>query len=232
MTLEPTYLSAVRESYDTVAADYVKQVPRPAALDPLSRAMLGVFAETVRDAALGPVADLGCGPGFVTAYLAGHGVPVSGVDLSPRMVELARQNHPELSFSIGSMTALDIADGSLGGILAYYSTHHTPPDLLPLIYAEFHRTLAPGGTLMLAGYVGDGERLRPTQGYGGHPVSYESHLRPVEQLVELMQTARLVVTTRVIQEPGNVSKRRIATLLAEKPVGYPAPARTHNGGGA
>ncbi|MCI3274793.1 class I SAM-dependent methyltransferase [Streptomyces cylindrosporus] len=219
MTLEPSYLSAVRQSYDTVAADYVEQVPRPAALDPLSRGMLGVFAEIVRETDLGPVADLGCGPGFVTAHLAALGVPVSGVDLSPRMVELARHNHPELSFSVGSMTALDIADDSLGGILAYYSTHHTPPEVLPLIYTEFHRTLKAGGTLMLAGYVGDGERLRPTQGYGGHPVSYESHLQPVERLVELMEAAGLIVTTRVVQEPGKTSKRRIATLLAEKPVG-------------
>ena len=43
------------------------------------------------------------------------------------------------------MTARHIEDDSLGGILAFYSTHHTPPELRPLIYAEFHRTLSPGG---------------------------------------------------------------------------------------
>ncbi|MGI5456336.1 class I SAM-dependent methyltransferase [Streptomyces sp. CA-249302] len=216
MALEPTYLSAIRQSYDTVAADYAEQVPRPARLDPMSRAMLGVFAEMALASGLGPVADLGCGPGFVTAYLAGLGVPVSGVDLSPRMVEIARRTHPELTFSVGSMTALDAESDSLGGILAYYSTHHTPPEMLPLIYAEFHRTLAPGATLMLAGYVGNDERLRPTQGYGGHPVSYESHLLPVEQLVELLGEAGLVVTARGVQELETARKRTVVTLLARK----------------
>ncbi|GAA3467605.1 hypothetical protein [Nonomuraea roseola] len=62
-----SYLAAVRESYDTVAAAYVEQVMTPAELDPLSRAMLAAFTETVRTAGRRAVADVGCGPGRVTA---------------------------------------------------------------------------------------------------------------------------------------------------------------------
>lgn len=214
---EPPYLAAVRESYDTVADVYAEQVPRPADLDPLPRALLGVFAETVRKSALGPAADLGCGPGFVTAHLAGLGVPVFGVDLSPRMVELARRSHPDLAFTVGSMTALGIRDGALGGILAHYSTHHTPPEELPVVYAEFHRTLAPGGLLMLAGHAGAGERTRPARAYGGRPVSYESHLLPLERLVELLEGAGLTVTARVVQERADAGTRSFVTVFARKP---------------
>src|SRR4051794_28707577 len=101
---EPSFLTAVRESYDTVAADYVERVPPPAEMDLLSRAMLAGLAELVRTAGLGPVADLGCGPGRVTAHLAGLGVSVFGVDLSPKMVGLARHAYPNLRFTAGSMT--------------------------------------------------------------------------------------------------------------------------------
>ncbi|MFI7138455.1 class I SAM-dependent methyltransferase [Streptomyces massasporeus] len=212
---EPSYLAAVRQSYDTVAADYVRRVKEPAELDPVSRAMLAAFAELA--APLGPVADLGCGPGKVTAHLAALGVPVFGVDVSPRMIELARTAYPELRFTVGSMTALDIADGELGGILAYYTTHHTPPQWLPTVFAEFHRTLAPGGRLMLAGHVGDGEHLRPTRAYGGHPVSYESHLLPPDRIAGLLHRAGLVVMTRVVQEPEAGAKRRAGTFLAYRP---------------
>ncbi len=52
---EPTYLVAVRESYDTVAADYAKRVRAPAGLDPVSRAMLAAFAELVQATGRGPV---------------------------------------------------------------------------------------------------------------------------------------------------------------------------------
>ncbi|MFC9843003.1 class I SAM-dependent methyltransferase [Streptomyces sp. NPDC060223] len=214
---EPTYLAAVRESYDTVAADYAQLVQKPTELDPLSRAMLAAFAEVVRAADRGPVADLGCGPGKVTAHLADLGIRPFGIDLSPKMIELARQAYPSLDFAVGSMTALAIKDNELGGILAYYSTHHTPPEQLPVVFAEFHRTLAPGGHLMLAGHVGDDVHLRPTHAYGGHPVSYESHLQPPDRIVTLLGRAGLVVTSQLLQEPGEGARRTIATFLARKP---------------
>ncbi|NEA52936.1 class I SAM-dependent methyltransferase [Streptomyces sp. SID13666] len=214
---ESSYLAAVRESYDTVAADYAEIVKTPAELDPLSRAMLTAFAEVARAAGLGPVADLGCGPGKVTAHLAELGVPAFGLDLSPKMIELARQAYPRLQFTVGSMTALPVRDHELGGILAYYSTHHTPPALLPVVFAEFRRTLAPGGRLMVAGYAGEDEELRPTRAYGGHPVSYASHLLPPDRIAALLGRAGLDVTARLVQEPDAGAKRTIATFMAKRP---------------
>ncbi|MGX1508624.1 UNVERIFIED_CONTAM: SAM-dependent methyltransferase [Streptomyces graminofaciens] len=212
-----SYLADVRESYDSVAAEYARRVKFPAELDPLSRAMLAAFAEAVRTAGRGAVADMGCGPGRVTAHLAELGVPAFGIDLSPAMVGLARQAYPELRFTVGSMTAPAIGDDELGGILAYYSVHHTPPELLPVVFGEFRRTLAPGGLLMMAGPVGSGEHLRPTQAYGGRPVSYGSYLTPPGRLAELLEEAGLVVTARLLQAPDEGTKRTIATFLAQKP---------------
>lgn len=214
---EPLHLAAVRRSYDTVSEAYAAVVKAPAELDPLSRAMLGAFVESVRDGDRGPVADLGCGPGKVTAYLAALGVSAFGVDLSPRMVEAARRAYPHLRFVVGSMTALDLADGELGGILAYFATHHTPPEWLPVVFAEFARTLAPGGWLMLGGYVGDDEHVRPTRAYGGHPVSYESYFLPADRIAELLGRAGLVVAARMVREPGDGDKRRDAVFLAHRP---------------
>lgn len=214
---EPSYLTAVRESYDTVAADYAELVKDPAELDPSSRAMPAEFAEAVRDGGLGPVADLGCGPGKVTAYLAGLGVSVFGVDVSPKMIGLARQAYPDVHFTVGSMTALEIGGNGLGGILAYYSAHHTPPELLPVVFAEFHRALAPGGRLMLAGHVGDDEHLRPTRAYGGHPVSYATHLLPPDRIAGLLGRAGLTVSAQLVEAPDEGATRTVATFLARKP---------------
>lgn len=212
---EPPFLTAVRDSYDTVAAAYVEHVPAPAELDPLSLAMLAGFAELVQTTDLGPVADLGCGPGRITAHLAGLGISTFGIDLSPKMIALARQAHPHLRFSEGSMTALEMRDDELGGILAWYSTHHTPPQWLPTVIAEFHRTLAPGGYLLWGDYVGD-ERLKPTQGYG-HPVSYESYLLPLNRVIVLLEQAGLVITAKLEQQPSGRGNRPHACLLARKP---------------
>ncbi len=207
------YLEAVRASYDEVADDYLRLVEAQFPLDLLGGALLAAFAERVRADALGPVADLGCGPGHITAHLAGLGVDVSGVDLSPRMVDLARTRHPRLAFAVGSMTALDLPDGALGGILAWFATHHMPPETLAGIYAEFARTLAPGGVLLLATHLGAGEHTRPTSGYGGHPVSYESFLLPVEQILALLAEAGFRVEWRTVEEPTG---REHARILARR----------------
>lgn len=102
---EPSYLTTTRESYDTVADDYAELVKSLLAKEPLGRAMLAAFAEHVRADGGQPVADLGCGPGHVTAHLNSLGVSAFGVDLSPKMVEIARRTYPDLRFEVGSMTA-------------------------------------------------------------------------------------------------------------------------------
>ena len=55
----------------------------------------------VRAADVGPVADVGCGPGHVTAHLNKLGVDAFGIDLSPAMLDLARRDHPGLRFEVG-----------------------------------------------------------------------------------------------------------------------------------
>ncbi len=210
-----TFLDAIRDSYDTVAADYVKIIRGPETLDPVTRAMFTGFAELLLAAGRGPVADLGCGPGWFTNLLADKGLDAFGVDLSPGMIAQARKAFPHLRFEVGSMTALDIPDASLGGVLAFYSTHHTPPEHLPTVYAEFHRVLAPGGLLMLGSHVGPDLHYSPTQAYGGNPVSYESHLVPADRIAELLVAAGFAVTARLDQP--NDGERRHAILIAEKP---------------
>ncbi|MFJ4191094.1 class I SAM-dependent methyltransferase [Kitasatospora sp. NPDC089509] len=211
---EPAHLAAVRVSYDTVAADYLRLVVPPEGMDPVSRAMIAAFAELVRESGGGEVADLGCGPGRITAYLHNLGLSAFGVDVSGEMIALARRAYPELRFTVGSMGALEVADGSLGGILAWYSVHHTPADQLPALFGEFARVLAPGGHLLLGGHVGEGER-RPTAAYG-HPVSYTSYLVPVGRLVELLEQAGFTVTTTLEQPIAQRDDRSHACLLARR----------------
>lgn len=207
--IEPAYLAAIRDSYDTVADAYAEQVKGPRELDPLMRAMLGAFAELAR----GKVADVGCGPGKVTAYLGELGLDAFGIDLSPRMVELARQAHPRVRFEVGTMTALDVADGELGGIVALFSTHHLPPDQLPAVFAELHRSLRSRGHLVLWSHVGDHEHRRPTHAYGGHPVSYESHRLPADHLADLLEAVGFRVTAQLLEPDPKPSACFFATKV-------------------
>jgi SAM-dependent methyltransferase len=186
-------LAATRESYDLVAREYAEVVPPRFDADVVGRGMLGAFAELVD----GPVADLGCGPGQVTAYLAARGADVFGVDVSPGMVGVARERYPALRFEVGAMAELAIEDATLGGIVAWWSIVHTPPESLPAVFAEFRRVLKPGGHVILGFHTGDGHR-RAEHAYG-HDVTLDVYRFPVDRVVEALGmtvTARLLLGDR------------------------------------
>ncbi|MFJ8361926.1 class I SAM-dependent methyltransferase [Streptomyces sp. NPDC093984] len=213
--VEHDALSATREAYDAAASTYA-QLFRDALRDrPLDRAILSVFAEVVSASGDGRVADLGCGPGHVTAYLDELGLAAFGVDASPAMIELARQAYPGLRFDVGSMAALNIADGELDGVLSRWSVIHTPPQELPLILAEFHRVLAPGGHLLVGFSASEGPS-HPTQVFD-HAVAPAYRWWP-DHLAALLSKAGLVEVARMVREPQPTDRRQFqeVQLLARK----------------
>lgn len=180
------WITDTRDSYDTVATSYAEQTRNLLDGLPHLRAALRLFAEEVR----GPVADVGCGPGIITALLDGLGVDAFGIDLSPAMIALARQNHPGLRFEVGSMT--EPLPGQVGGIIAWWSLIHVPDELVPVVFGHFHQALQPNGLLQLGFHVGDESRLK-TQGYGGHPMRVHVHLRRPERVAEWLKDAGFTV---------------------------------------
>ncbi|MFJ1702858.1 class I SAM-dependent methyltransferase [Kitasatospora sp. NPDC088346] len=214
---EPDFVRTTRASYDAVAAAYADRFRDELAAKPFERAALAAFAELA--AGTGPVADIGCGTGRVTAHLHGLGLPVFGIDLSPGMVAVARDAHPGLRFEVGSMLALDLPDASLGGLIAWYSTVHVPDGQLPDVLAEFHRVLAPGGHVLLAFQVGD--EPRHLDEALGHPVTLDFHRRRPERVAELLHRAGLPVRARLLREPDDhgdfTELTPQAVLIARRP---------------
>jgi len=216
---EPDFLRETRASYSAVAEAYAERFTDELNARPLDRALLAGFAELVRAAGAGPVADIGCGTGRVTAYLNDLGLLAFGIDLAPGMIEVARRSYPGLRFQVGSMLALDLPDGTLGGLLAWYSTIHVPDDRLPEAFAEFHRVLAPGGLALLGFQAGDESRHRAEA--LGHAISLDFRFRPPERVAELLDQAGLQVRARMLREAdedGPFPEREPqAFVLARKP---------------
>ena len=210
---QPADLDAVRSSYDRVADNYVAMNMSDLSAHPWLRAVLAVFAEEVRG--LGPVLDVGCGPGAITGYLADFGVNVSGVDLSPKMIEHARRLHPGLRFDVASATALDLEPDSLGGILGWWSLFNLPREVLPEVLASFARALVPGGQALIGTHVGAGDLPR-TEAYGGVPVTWTTHLWQPEQLSDLIVASGLEVMAQLELAPSPPSGRPQVLISATR----------------
>ncbi|MGW2825460.1 class I SAM-dependent methyltransferase [Streptomyces sp. NPDC001443] len=217
--LAAPFISATRTSYDTIAEDYADRFADHLIALPVERSLLAAFAELVRERGTAPVADLGSGPGHVTARLHAMGVPVFGVDLSPRMVELARAAHPALRFHVGSMTSLDLPDATLGGVLSLYSIIHVPDDHLPTAFSEFHRVLAPGGQVLLGFQWHEEERGLHLAERFGHAISLDYHWRTPDTVADLLVKAGFRLRARLLREPDGEERLPRAFLLAHKPEG-------------
>lgn len=174
------WLADTRASYDADAAGYTEETRNLLAELPPERDVMALFAERVRKQGGGPVADVGCGPGRITAHLRDLGVDAFGIDLSPRMIEAARREHPGLRFEVGSMTHLGLADGALAALVAWYSIIHVPDEAVGAVLAGFRRVLRPGGLLLLGFHVGEGSPPEPREkeNGGNWPESYVRRRRP------------------------------------------------------
>lgn len=206
-----SYLNTTADAYDSVATLYLDLVRDSLDGLPLDRSFLATFAEAVTTAGGGSVAELGCGPGYLTAHLRDSGLDVFGIDLSPVMIDLARETYPDLRFEVGSMDALGLADGELNGIVSWYSLIHTPPRDVPPYFAEFRRVLAPGGHLLLGFFESEGE---PVTAFD-HKVT-TAYRWPLDDLAAMAREAGFVEIGRMLREPQEGERFRRGHLLMRR----------------
>jgi ubiquinone/menaquinone biosynthesis C-methylase UbiE len=189
--------NSVRESYDRIAEEYARRIADELQHKPLDRQLLDRFAAQVRPN--GQVCDMGCGPGHVARYLNDAGVSVWGLDLSLGMVEQARKLNPGIRFHEGNMLSLDLPDGTLAGIAAFYSIVNIPKTSLPAVFAEMARVLETGGILFLAFHAGN-EVLREEELWG-YPISMDFFFFEPSEIRTLLESAGLVVEETVERDP-------------------------------
>ncbi|AGZ43740.1 class I SAM-dependent methyltransferase [Actinoplanes friuliensis] len=190
------------DTYSKIARAYDEQVRGELAHKPLDRALLTAFLEL---AGHGTVADVGCGPGHVTRFLADRHPGVIGVDLSPGMIAIARERVPDSTFSVGSMLSLPAADSSWAGAVALYSIIHLTPAERAVAFGEFARVLKPGGPLLLSFHVDSaevaaGESTHLTEWFGSE-VDVDVHFLDPVVITRELTAAGLAVQATLIRKP-------------------------------
>ena len=107
----------------------------------------------------GRVLDVGSGNGRDARLLSARGYRVTGVDISPALLELARAACPAAEFQLGSVYELPFADASFDLVWAAAIILHLPKRSAPAALAELRRVLRPGGAAFVAVKRGDGEHM-------------------------------------------------------------------------
>ena len=136
------------------------------------------------------VLDVGCGTGVpTTRRLTDAGLSVTGVDISPVMLDIARRNVPEAEFVHRDIVDLDPAEGTYDAVVAYFALLHLPRALIPRALSVLHSLIAPGGWLTLSMVEADVDDL-PIP-FLGHHVRVTGYFR--DDLRALLTGAGFVI---------------------------------------
>jgi len=105
--------------------------------------------------------EAACGPGILARALAPRVKEVCGVDATPAMVELARREAASrgltnVRFELADATAVPVEDDRFDGALARFALHHIP--VPGRLFAELARVVRPGGSIVMADHVADGDQ--------------------------------------------------------------------------
>jgi len=194
-------LEATRHSYDQLAGEYAAKLADELQHKPYDRGLLDAFAESVGG---GTVADVGCGPGHVGAYLARNGVDVVGLDLSPAMCAIAHRA-ASLPAAAADMTALPIRAHTLTGLVCMYAVIHLDPSQRVAAYGEFARVLSAGGRALISFHTSDAEYpaggSKQVSDLWGHDVELTFRYLDADAEVEAMRDAGLELVARLDRAP-------------------------------
>ncbi|WP_028585746.1 class I SAM-dependent DNA methyltransferase [Desulfogranum mediterraneum] len=147
-------LKAITHMYDTVAREWAVQFAAEHQHKAKDREVLLRFSEDLQGRQ--PVWDLGCGPGATTAYLKKLGVEASGLDLSAKILEQARNAHPGILFQQGDMLKLGFSDATIAGIVAFYAIVHFREQQVETAFQEIFRVLEAKGVFLCSFHIGEG----------------------------------------------------------------------------
>ncbi|MQA84533.1 MAG: methyltransferase domain-containing protein [Streptosporangiales bacterium] len=130
------------------------------------------------------VLDLGCGTGLPTArQLVDGGCEVTGIDISPVMLELARHNVPEARFQEFDLAGVDAGFGRFDALVAFFSLLMLPRAEIVETLPRIGEVLPPGGWFLLSMVEADVDDVSIP--FLGTPVRVTGYLRdPLRANVE------------------------------------------------
>jgi cyclopropane fatty-acyl-phospholipid synthase-like methyltransferase len=97
------------------------------------------------------ILDVGCGDGLpVDEYLVKQGFAANGIDVSARLIELARKNVPEGFYEVKDMFDLEEGEYCVDGVVSLRAMLHIPYESYCALLKRFASFMPNGGALLLS----------------------------------------------------------------------------------
>jgi ubiquinone/menaquinone biosynthesis C-methylase UbiE len=151
--MDDDYVTKTIKVYDHVAEEYAKQIA-----DHIPTKQRLQFISLLKPG--DKILDAGCGSGRECKFFVDNGFSVVGVDLSEKMLAIAKKTEPAAKFYQQDLRKLDFPDASFHGVWSCASLHHIKRADIPTVLSGFSRIIKPGGILLVHVKKGQGEEER------------------------------------------------------------------------
>jgi SAM-dependent methyltransferase len=201
------YLSVNQRTYDDLVEQYAARLTADAPGD--TRLMKPFFDLLARQFGSKPrlsLLDVGCGNGLNLRMMTEKGHLATGVDLSPKMSDLARSVAPKAEIVVGDfLRTRDLQVEQYHGVFAKAIVHLFPKRESYSFFARVKQVLRPGGVFYVTTTVeetAEDGAFAPKRDYRGAPIRYRSRWTPDELKEALERNGFLIKKTSKDEEPA------------------------------
>jgi SAM-dependent methyltransferase len=186
------------ECYNKTARNYAEKFIDELSHKHLDRILLTAFASENRYS--GKLIDLGCGPGQTTKYLSDLGITdILGIDISPEMVNVAKNINPQLTFETADILNLQYPDGIFGSAIGFYSIVHFDYIQIKSAFNEIKRVLADDGQFLFSFHIGD--NVVHLDEFLDQQVNIDFYFFEINKIVKLLTELGFEITDVIEREP-------------------------------
>ncbi|MFP5234348.1 MAG: class I SAM-dependent methyltransferase [Acidobacteriota bacterium] len=207
MKSEPEYISVNRIAYDRLAPEYRARAEADRIRDqklvaPFATYLLDRFGATAR------ILDIGPGNGINLAMFAEYGFTVNGIDISKRMLNLARRFAPTADLRYGNFLVAEYPEGSFEGVFAKASIHLFPKKDAELAIRKVAHLLVRSGIFYVTTTLGQRSRegFAQKDDYAGETVRYRKIWTPSE-LRSIVEAAGFRIWKESVNDEPERNKR-------------------------
>ena len=163
------------DAYEQLAPKYHESFKDEMKHKEYDKKILDQFSEMLHPSS--KICDAGCGPsGHIGKYLQKKGFDLTGIDLSPKCIEIAKQYEKDIEFHCMDMMDMQFESSSFDGIISFYSIIHTPKIDVPKIFQEYNRVLKPDGLILIVVKKGTAEGIISGEWYEGNQIYFTNFL--------------------------------------------------------
>jgi len=156
------------------------------------------------------ILDIGCGAGRpVDKFFVEKGHRVIGIDLSEKMIELAKRNVPEADYSVRNMVELHTKEYHVDAVVSFYAIFHTPRETHQTILRKINSFLPRSGLILIS--MGSSEWVGKEENFHGAEMFWSHY--GAEKNTELVKNAGFETIVDEIDDTGG-EKHQI--ILAKK----------------